>query len=547
MKKFLYSFLLLLGSIALTACSDSDFLTSNVSPLAPSVQVSGTYQGNLYISKSTPLYDATTLLYATDSEGEPLTDDAGEQIPAAFNVSLDADADNSVTFKLYNFVFNRLNLGTLTLHYVGLQKDETTGRTTFTPEAAREYILGTESVGASRAVQAKIRVDEVTSFIEDGQFCIDLIFDWYKNGFEDESAVETYYIRYEGVITDEPVSDEPPFTPGAGPVSEQVAGTYQGRLNVSLDGAVYDESTLVYETDEYGTPLTDAQGNLVPGTFNVTLDADGDASVTFGLYNFGFMGMSLGNIVLHEIPLIQDKTTGRITFGANDPVQLTLGADFLGEENAIKATAKINEESSYIQNGHAFIDVEVVWFMVGFEDTETVQPIYVRYQGDIADDISSLVAGTYKGKLHVGLGEERYDDETLVYDTDEDGNSVVGSYNVTLDAEGPTSVTFGLYDFGFMGMSLGNIVLHNVPLVKDKTGESDRITFGYNAPVRLTLGAELLGEENAIKATAKIDEANSYIENGVAYIYVTVVWYMVDFDDTENIQPIYVRYEGEVQ
>ena len=553
MKKLLTYLYLLLGGVALSACSDSDFFNTTESNLTPSEKVAGIYQGKLYISEGTPLYDETTLLYATDSEGEKLVDDNGEYIPADFNVTLEPDADNSETIKLYNFVFNRLNLGTLTLHYVGIQSNEEDTYTAFADEEPVEVILGTETVGAAQAVKAKVRIDPTTSYIENGHAVIDLIFDWYKNGFEDEAAVSTYYIRYEADVTEEPVSPDAPVTPGAGPLSEQVAGTYQGRLNVSLGEEQYDESTLVYATDSEGNQIVDENGNPVPGTFNVTLDADGETAVTFGLYNFGFMGMDLGDIVLHNIPLEFDKTTGRITFGENAPVQLTLGAAVFGEENAIKATAKIKEETSYIENGHAFIDVEVVWYMSGFDDADNTMPIYVRYQGDVAGNLSEKVAGTYQGKLNVGLGEEQYDESTLVGEVDEtgspvldgNGNPVPGKFNVTLDAEGETAVTFGLYNFGFMGMDLGDIVLHNIPLINDKA--NGRITFGSNPAVQLTLGAAVLGEENAIKATAKINEASSYIKDGHAFIDVTVVWYMGGFNEPDNTMPIYVRYEGDVQ
>lgn len=553
MKKVLFSVVALLAAFTLQSCGDEIYSNNPSDNREPAEQISGIYQGKLFISRNTPLFDETTLLYSTDTEGNPVLDDQGEKIPAQYNVTLEADGDESVTFRLYNFVFNRLNLGNLTLHYIPILKDASTGVTAFLPNQPVRLALGAETVGDARAVKAEVSIDDTTSKIENGQAVIDIVLKWYKNGFDDDSNVETVYLRYEGEVTEEPVSPEPPVFPGDGPVSEQAAGVYQGQLNVSLAGPVYDEATLIYKTDANGDPVVDAQGNPVPETFNVNLDADSETSVTFSLNNFGFMGMSLGDIVLHNVPLSRDKTTGRIVFGENQPVQLTLGEATLGADNAIKATAKIDETSSYIENGHAFIDVEVVWYMVGFEDTETVQPIYVRYQGDIAENLAEQIAGTYQGKLNVSLDGAVYDESTTVYEVDENGDPVVdaegnpvpGKYNVTLAADGAVSVTFGLYDFGFMGMSLGNIVLHDIPLVKDTA--SGRITFGSNPPVRLTLGAESLGEDNAIKATAKIKESTSYIENGHAFIDVEVVWYMVGFEDTETVQPIYVRYQGDIQ
>ncbi len=140
------------------------------------------------------------------------------------------------------------------------------------------------------------------------------------------------------------------LTASAQDAATEAAGTYKGSISVTLLGesVSLDNQQVV-----------------------MTASANGGA-VDFTLYNFSFpMGGStlpLGDIALSNIPV--SLTDGTITFGANDPVSLTLGEAPV----VIKATAKINEGESRITNGEASIRIDVVW-------TDQSLPIDVVFTG----------------------------------------------------------------------------------------------------------------------------------------------------------------------
>ncbi|MBR6339188.1 MAG: hypothetical protein IKR63_03550 [Alloprevotella sp.] len=160
-------------------------------------------------------------------------------------------------------------------------------------------------------------------------------------------------------------------------LSERAAGEYAGTLYVNLASPVTEESEPLYELDEDNNTVTDAQGNPVLATFKVKIETQGDNTVKFGLYDFGFMGLKLGDIVLNEVPV--EAKGDKVVFGKNDPVSF----NFL--DGMILATAKINEEASYVEGETAYIDVDVVWTnsdaSLPADDTSDDVPIYVRFIG----------------------------------------------------------------------------------------------------------------------------------------------------------------------
>lgn len=163
--------------------------------------------------------------------------------------------------------------------------------------------------------------------------------------------------------------------------AQKAAGSYSGILYVNLVDPITDETEPLPEMDDEGNVILDDEGNPVNMTFNVIIESQSDNAVKFGLYNFGFMGMELGDIVLNEVPVI-GQTDGSVKFGENQLVFFS----FL--DGAIEATAKINEENSYIKGENAFIDVDVVWTnsddSLEPDDVSDDVPIYVRFVGNDA-------------------------------------------------------------------------------------------------------------------------------------------------------------------
>ena len=153
--------------------------------------------------------------------------------------------------------------------------------------------------------------------------------------------------------------------------AQKAAGSYSGILYVSLNDPITDETEPLPEMDDEANVILDDEGNPVTMTFNVIIESQSDNAVKFGLYNFGFLGLELGDIVLNEVPVI-GQTDGSVKFGENQPVFFS----FL--DGMIEATAKINEDNSYIKNDYAYIDVDVVW--TNGDNT----PIYVRFVGNDA-------------------------------------------------------------------------------------------------------------------------------------------------------------------
>ena len=152
-------------------------------------------------------------------------------------------------------------------------------------------------------------------------------------------------------------------------LSQRAAGEYIGILYVQIGSPLTEESEAIFEVDEDNNTVIDEQGNPVLSKFTVKIEAQSDNTVKFGLYNFGFLGLNLGDIVLNDVPV--EANGDKVVFGKNDPV------DFNFLDGMILATAKINETGSYIDGTDANIDVDVMWTN---SEPEAV-PIYVRFIG----------------------------------------------------------------------------------------------------------------------------------------------------------------------
>ena len=181
-------------------------------------------------------------------------------------------------------------------------------------------------------------------------------------------------------------------------VAQKAAGNYSGILYVNLFEPINDESLPLPETDDEGEPIYDGNDNQVNKIFEVVIESQAENTVKFGLYNFGFLGLSLGDIVLENVP-VEEQADGSVKFGENSPVSFSFG------DGEILATAKINEENSYIKGDYAYIDVDVVWTNSDTDvedptdDSDDV-PIYVRFQGTdaVKTGIASVGTATVKNK-----------------------------------------------------------------------------------------------------------------------------------------------------
>lgn len=181
-------------------------------------------------------------------------------------------------------------------------------------------------------------------------------------------------------------------------VAQKAAGNYSGILYVNLFEPINDESLPLPETDDEGNPIYDGNDNQVNKIFEVVIESQAENTVKFGLYNFGFLGLSLGDIVLENVP-VEEQADGSVKFGENSPVSFSFG------DGEILATAKINEENSYIKGDYAYIDVDVVWTNSDTDvedptdDSDDV-PIYVRFQGTdaVKTGIASVGTATVKNK-----------------------------------------------------------------------------------------------------------------------------------------------------
>ena len=181
-------------------------------------------------------------------------------------------------------------------------------------------------------------------------------------------------------------------------VAQKAAGNYSGILYVNLFEPINDETQPLPETDDEGDPIYDVNDNQVNKIFEVVIESQAENTVKFGLYNFGFLGLSLGDIVLENVP-VEEQADGSVKFGENSPVSFSFG------DGEILATAKINEENSYIKGDYAYIDVDVVWTNSDTDvedptdDSDDV-PIYVRFQGTdaVKTGIASVGTATVKNK-----------------------------------------------------------------------------------------------------------------------------------------------------
>ena len=126
-----------------------------------------------------------------------------------------------------------------------------------------------------------------------------------------------------------------------------------------------------YTCDFYlalGAPVGD-DAVAVPGTPVAIKQGAAAGTIDFELNDFSLQGEVLGDVKLSAITINKDAE-GKYTFAEHErqPVALSLGGD------PINAMVKLDCQTSYIKDGKAYIDVDILWIM----DPDNSLPIYVR-------------------------------------------------------------------------------------------------------------------------------------------------------------------------
>lgn len=151
---------------------------------------------------------------------------------------------------------------------------------------------------------------------------------------------------------------------------ENAAGKYCGELYVSL-GAPVDENAAVMPNQTVDINASETAG-----------------AVDFALYNFGFLGLPLGNIELPAVGFSLEGQDG--TFAENSARFFS----FLSGQ--IEATALLNHTTSYVKGDSLVVNIDVVW------TNGDNLPIYVRFKGVKLEPTNiQPLAGLYNGKFTI--------------------------------------------------------------------------------------------------------------------------------------------------
>lgn len=161
-----------------------------------------------------------------------------------------------------------------------------------------------------------------------------------------------------------------------------LAGKYEGELYISL-----------------GEPITDETEALAGQSIDIAI-AEKAGAVDFAIYNFGFGGMQLGDILLPAIGITGNE--GVVNFAENPLVRL----NFL--DGAIVADANLDHLTSWIKGDSIYANINVSWIMSPEEQT----PIYVRFVGKKFVDFQG-----FDGSFNGAWGENRpWDSEYGYFD-----------------------------------------------------------------------------------------------------------------------------------
>ncbi|MBR6925907.1 MAG: calycin-like domain-containing protein, partial [Bacteroidaceae bacterium] len=210
-------------------------------------------------------------------------------------------------------------------------------------------------------------------------------------------------------------------------VAEKAAGTYSGLLYIGMGSPVTDET----ESSEA----------------NIRLEKETDTTVKFVLPNFKYGSMSLGDIVLTNIP-VYEKADGTIAFGENNPQTLSLVGGM------VSANVNIDHSTSTINGAYASVDVYVTTRIL-FSDVS----IYVRFQGNNGDYEPEGIAHEM-ACTRTGTAYSQYDGTVT-------STSPTSSASAVITATNAQTISLTLTGVEAQGVEIGDIVFSEVT-VTDK-------------------------------------------------------------------------------
>ncbi len=198
--------------------------------------------------------------------------------------------------------------------------------------------------------------------------------------------------------------------------AEKAAGEYTGLLYIGMGNPVAED--------------TESQ------SATIKMEKQTETTVKFTLPNFKYGSLSLGDIELNNIP-VYEKEDGTIAFGENSPQSLSL--------SIVSANVNIDHTTSYVNEGHAFIDVFVTTYIL-FSNVN----IYVRFVGDNdtyePEGIAHEMEGTHSGTI--------YSDLTPLLSSESAHNA--GALQIV--ADGPNAVRLFLSNVEIEGLFIEQVV-----------------------------------------------------------------------------------------
>lgn len=252
-----------------------------------------------------------------------------------------------------------------------------------------------------------------------------------------------------------------------------VAGIYKGDMTVTVAGAP--------------SPST---------TEKIYLTRTADNKATLEIKNFSYQGLSLGSIKVENVDVTAatKATTTAAAVSGEGTVTITL------EGTPISAAVTV---SGTIVGDKADLTIDVAAGALA---------VKVGFKGDKIEkdtpDYAQAVAGVYKGDLTVTFGEPGQPEKQKVYVVRTNEN----------EAE------LSIKNFAYMGIPLGDIVLHGVTVGK----KSDDYTVTGEDNVKVNLGQGQLDAKAALEGTIAAD--------GAANLTITVT--------VDGLGPIGVTFAG---
>ena len=272
--------------------------------------------------------------------------------------------------------------------------------------------------------------------------------------------------------------------------AERAAGTYSGLLYIGM-----------------GTPVTPETESTAA---NITLEVQSANTVKFTLPNFKYGSLTLGDIVLNNIPVSEDEN-GRIIFGHNDPQTVSV--------SIISANVYIDDATSYIEDDYASVDVNVSTRVV-FSDVT----IYVRFQGNNSDYQAAGVADAMEG-TRTGTTYSAHDEEVS-------STSRNSATKISVTAVDANTINLLMHGAQALGVELGDVTFSNIAVSKNADGTvslADATTTGSIAGM-LDYSISLVGS----KSYWSDDSIALYMQTEIADMSINLLFTTGTLPDVEE-------------